>query len=102
LIFAIRISNFFFLLLLCTQPLNKWRLTTIHSNQQPMLPLGALAFIHPLKSPQHPNCHTVTKTICNWESHTPVRARGKPRSAAVLNLKQPRVPTPRIKTEAHS
>jgi hypothetical protein len=59
LIFKGRISNFF-LFLLCSQLLNK-----LQPTNNP--PLRALAFIYPLKSPQHSKYHTIAETVCSWQ-----------------------------------
>ena len=69
LIFAIRISNFFFVHTYLTNPDQQAPTAT---NQQPTThpdSLGALALIHPLKDPQNPQCHIITETICCWQNH---------------------------------
>jgi hypothetical protein len=52
LIFAVRISSFFF----------------VDNYLATDSPLEALAFICPLKSPQNSNCHTMTEIICTWQN----------------------------------
>ena len=78
LIFAFRISSFFF----CCSFFAHDYLTNSDqqqptNNQEPTLSLRALAFIHPLKSSQNSKCHTITETICSWQNHAPARAQGK-------------------------
>jgi hypothetical protein len=93
LIFAVRVSNFFFSSLHTW--LDKPQQTAPNSNH---LPTGqpaaapsmgkgvALAFVYPLKSPLNFKCHTLTEIICSWQNHALARAQGKSQSPAV---KQP-------------
>jgi hypothetical protein len=47
------------------------------TNQQPTMPLRALAFICPLKGSQNCKYHTITETTYSWQNHEPDRAQGK-------------------------
>ena len=55
-----------------------------------------------LKSPQNSKCHTITETICSWQSSASARARGKSPITASDSLNQPHSPTPGIKTKTQS
>lgn len=82
LILAIRVSNFFFLFLLCIGLCNKpWpTATSNHPASQ------GSSIYRPLKSPQNSKCHTITETICSWQNHAPAPAQGKSQSATGDNL----------------
>ena len=62
------------------------------TQQPPILPLRALVFIYPLKSPQNYKHQTITETICSWQNDIPARAQDKSQSAAEDSLKQPHIP----------
>lgn len=53
-------------------------------------PLGALAFLYPLESPQDSKQQTLEGTTCSWRNHAPAGAGGKSQSAAADSLTQPR------------
>jgi hypothetical protein len=49
-------------------------LSTTTDQPQPTPPLGALAFVDPLKCSQNSKRPPVTETICSWQSHASARA----------------------------
>ena len=53
-----------------------------------------------MSSDKFPEFHiSQEETICSWQNHTSARAQDKSQSPT---MKQPRIPTPGIKTETHS
>ena len=61
------------------------------------MPLKALVFIYPLKSPQNSKCHTNAEAICCWQNYAPTKARSKSQPAAVDSQRQPHIPHLRLK-----
>jgi hypothetical protein len=54
---------------------------------------------NPLKSSQNFKHHTITETICSWQSYALSRAWDKSQLVAMVSPKQPYIPTPGIKTK---
>lgn len=75
------ISIYFFLVPPLSRTTNKVQPTPhtplLYNHQPPALPLGALAFIHLLKSSQNSKYHTIAETICSQQNRASARARGK-------------------------